>query len=239
MKRLHPWNVSYQEAVAIQETLKGRLVLEDLGNRIDRIAGADIAYARGTGTLYAGIAILSFPQLEPLEERWCKGVSQFPYIPGLLSFREVPFLLKVLNRMAVKPDLILCDGQGIAHPRGLGLACHLGIWTGIPTVGCAKTRLVGEYTEPGPARGEYSHLTFKGQRVGAVVRTRTGVKPIFVSQGYGMTLERSIEVTLRAATRFRLPDPIRSAHTMVTRLREEGGSAACRPPRSGSRPLCA
>jgi deoxyribonuclease V len=238
MKRLHPWNVSYQEAVAIQESLSNRLILKDLAGRIHRVAGADISYITGAKTLYAGIVILSFPNLETLEERWYKGVARFPYIPGLLSFREVPFLLKTLDKVAVTPDLILCDGQGIAHPRGLGLASHLGILTDIPTLGCAKTRLVGEYKEPGPEKGAHSPLMVGGQRVGAVLRTRAGVKPIYVSPGYGITLERSIEVALQVTGRFRLPEPIRAAHALVNRLRRTGGSAACRSPRRASRPVC-
>jgi deoxyribonuclease V len=238
MKPLHPWNVSYQEAVTIQESLKDRVIMQDLTGRIKRVAGADISYARGVDTLYAGIVVLSFPKLETLEERWCKGITRFPYIPGLLSFREVPFLLRVLDQVALTPDLIICDGQGMAHPRGLGLASHLGIWCAIPTVGCAKTRLVGEHSEPGLERGAFSYLILKGQRVGAVLRTRTGVKPIFVSPGYGITLERSIEVTMQVTGRFRLPEPIRAAHALVNRLRKTGGSAACRRLRWASRPVC-
>jgi deoxyribonuclease V len=237
MKRLHPWNVSYHEAVTIQESLKDSVILKDLTGRIHRVAGADVSYAKGDETLYAGIVILSFPNLETLEEKWHKGVAPFPYIPGLLSFREVPFLLETLDKVAATPDLIFCDGQGIAHPRGLGLASHLGIWTGIPTLGCAKTRLVGEYREPGPERGAYSHLMVGGQRVGAVVRTRAGVKPIYVSPGYGITLQRAIEVALQVTGRFRLPEPIRAAHALVNRLRRTEGSAACIRPQRASRPV--
>lgn len=238
MKHLHPWNVSYQEAVAIQESLKKRVILKNLTGRIERVAGADISYCKHTETIYAGMVVLSFPQLDKLEERWCTGATRFPYIPGLLSFREVPFLLKLLDRVATAPDLIICDGQGIAHPRGLGLASHLGVWTGIPTVGCAKALLVGEHGEPGREKGAYCYLMLKGQPVGAVLRTRTGVKPIYVSPGYGVTLERSIQIALQVTGRFRLPEPIRAAHALVNRLRREGGFAAYKNSQSASRPLC-
>ncbi|MBW2339712.1 MAG: endonuclease V, partial [Deltaproteobacteria bacterium] len=141
---LHHWDVTYKEAVEIQERLKDRVILKGLGKRIKHIAGLDVSYVKGADTVWAGAVVLDFPGLAKTDERWSQKRVSFPYIPGLLSFREIPALLNVLRKLEVEPDLIFCDGQGIAHPRGLGLASHLGVLLNRPTLGCAKTKLVGE-----------------------------------------------------------------------------------------------
>jgi len=170
--------------------------------------------------VWAGIVVLSYPGLFKVDEAWAKGRMDFPYIPGLLSFREIPFLLKALERIRIEPDLILCDGQGIAHPRGLGLAAHLGLLVSKTTVGCAKKRLVGEFSEVGPNRGNYSLLFHEDRPVGAAVRTRAGVKPLFVSPGYGITIDEAVATVLNCCEHYRIPEPIRQAHFLVNGLRQ-------------------
>ncbi len=144
-----------------------------------------------------------------------------PYIPGILSFREIPPILKALKKLKSEPDLIFCDGQGIAHPRGLGLASHLGLLTGKPTIGCAKKRLVGQFSEPGQHRGDYSLLLYKGKKVGAVLRTKEKIRPLFVSPGYAIEIEGSVRIVLDCGGQYRIPEPIREAHLLVNKLRQK------------------
>jgi len=182
-RSLHPWDVSYREAVEIQKALRPQLVFKEFRSKIVFVAGADVSCSKKTDRLWAGVIVLRYPGFEKVEERWVEETSTFPYVPGLLSFREIPPLLKAFQRIAHEPDLIFCDGQGIAHPRGMGLASHLGLLLERPTIGCAKSRLVGEFAEVGQERGDFSPLLYKGKKTGAVVRTRSGVKPLFVSPG--------------------------------------------------------
>ncbi|RLF54020.1 MAG: endonuclease V, partial [Thermoplasmata archaeon] len=169
----------------------------------------------------AGAVVMAFPGLTMVEERWIRGSSDFPYVPGLLSFREIPHILNVLGQLKNEPDLFLCDGQGIAHPRGLGLASHLGLITQKPSIGCAKTRLVGEYAQVEYDRGSRSDLLYRGRKVGMVLRTKKGVKPIFISPGYGVTAGQAVEIVLKCTGKYRLPEPIRKAHLLVNRARRE------------------
>lgn len=211
---IHPWNLGVKEAIALQKRLRKRLRRRPplkLGD-IATVAGADIAIdSRGT-TAIGAVVVLTFPALEPVEARTVRARLAFPYVPGLLSFREIPVLLVALSKIKAEVDVLLCDGQGIAHPRGIGLASHLGLCIGIPTIGCAKSRLVGEHGPVGTERGSFAPLIYRGARVGSVVRTRTGVKPLFVSPGHMIDMASSRRIVLACAPRFRLPEPTRLAH---------------------------
>jgi deoxyribonuclease V len=215
----HPWNVDVRRAVEIQQRLRRRLSLKDglVFRNIRWIAGADVAYANRGGAIFGAVVLLSFPQLVVVEEVQVKGTVEFPYVPSLLSFREGPILLEAVSLLRHRPDVILFDAQGIAHPRGFGLASHLGLLLGLPSVGCAKTRLIGEYKPPGRGRGSFSWLWFEGRNVGAVVRTRADVKPLFVSPGDKITTQTAVRLVLAACGGYRLPEPIRRAHQLANR----------------------
>jgi len=218
--RLHPWKVSAREAIEIQKRLTHKIRITPMDVRqVRSIAGTDTCMSRETGMLWAGVVVLGYPLLDKIEERWIAAKADFPYIPGLLSFREIPALLKVFRSLRSRPDLIMCDGQGIAHPRRLGLASHLGLLLDSATIGCAKSRLVGEFSGVGPERGDYSPLVYRGEIVGAVLRTRSRVKPTFVSPGHKITLEESIDIVLKCCTKYRLPEPTRQAHLLVNRVK--------------------
>lgn len=219
---LHPWDVSYSEAIEIQRSLSPQVLLEKLPE-ISLVAGADVSSSRYSNTIWAGVVVLKFPSLDRIEEKWIKTTTSFPYVPGLLSFREIPPLLEVMGMLEHEPDLLLCDGQGIAHPRGMGLASHLGLIIEKPTIGCAKTRLVGEFSTVGTLRGSQSPLLYQGRKVGSVVRTRNRVRPMFVSPGYRVTIKEAADMTLNCVRLFRIPEPIRQAHTLVNRMRSQFG----------------
>ncbi len=219
---LHPWNVTYEEAIKIQKCLKDKVILKKIDRRINYIAGLDVSYAKGGNTVWAGVVVLDFPSLVKIEERWAQSKVSFPYIPGLLSFREIPALLDVLRNIEVEPDLIFCDGQGIAHPRGLGIASHLGVLLRKPTIGCAKSRLVGEFDPVGEDRDEYVYLRYQNRIIGAVVRTRSRVKPVFISPGYGVVLKDCIRFVLETCPTYRIPEPTRQAHLLVNSVRCNG-----------------
>ncbi len=216
---LYPWNVTYEEAVKIQKSLRDKVILRELDNRIRYIAGLDVCYAKGSSTIWAGVIVLDFPSLVKIEEKWSQKKANFPYIPGLLSFREIPVLLDALREIELEPDLIFCDGQGVAHPRGLGLASHLGILLNKPTIGCAKSLLIGEFDPVGEDRGDYVYLRYQDRVIGAVVRTRSRVKPVFISPGYGVMLEDCIRFVLEACSHYRIPEPTRQAHLLVNSVR--------------------
>jgi len=223
IRNLHSWDVDYKAAVAIQAELRAKLILEDrLSGDIRIVAGADISSAKGDDRLFAAFVLLDAATLDVIEEATYSGRASNPYIPGLLSFREGPALLQAFGKLRNRPDVILFDGQGIAHPRGVGLAAHMGLIFDIPSVGCAKTRLVGTFREPGERRGQQSPLVHNEKRIGAVVRTKDRVKPVFVSQGHRVSLERAVEVVLQCARRYRIPEPIRRAHILVNKMRVEG-----------------
>ena len=221
IRQLHPWGRSSQEAIRIQKRLRSGLDLKKLPGTIHRVAGADVSFSKASGRIWAGVVVFSYPELSKIEEKWMQGKSDFPYIPGLLSFRELPILLEALKGLKTDPQLILCDGQGIAHPRGLGLASHLGLTVAKPTIGCAKSRLVGEFSGVDEEKGSYAPLLYNGQVVGAVVRTRRGVKPMFVSPGNRITLEEAVDMVIGCCRKYRMPEPTRQAHLLVTRLRRQ------------------
>jgi len=216
---LHPWDVTYKEAVKIQKDLKDKVSLKKIDKRIQYVAGLDVSYAKGSDIMWAGGVVLDFPSLNKAEERWSKKEVSFPYIPGLLSFREIPALLDALRKMEIEPDLIFCDGQGIAHPRGLGLASHLGILLNKSTIGCAKSPLVGTYNQVGELKGNYAYLKHQNRIIGAVVRTRSKVKPIFVSPGYGVILNDCVKFVLETCSKYRIPEPTRQAHLLANSVR--------------------
>lgn len=203
------------QARAQQEKLAGRVILTDRLGPLRRVAGVDVHYAADDSRAFAGAALLSFPELEPLEQAVASVSLNFPYVPGYLSFREVPAILRALARLTRPPDLILCDGQGWAHPRGLGLACHLGVVSGLPSIGAAKSRLVGRPAMPGQARGDWAPLIYQDRLVGAVLRTRPGVRPLYVSAGHRLSLPTAIRLTLACTGRFRQPEPLRLAHRLA------------------------
>ena len=190
---------------------------------VSRVAGTDVSASKGSDRVWAGAVVCSYPDLHVLDEAWTEGKSSFPYIPGFLSFREIPALLETLKQLKTWPDVILCDGQGTAHPRRMGLASHLGVLLDWPTIGCAKRRLIGEFSDLAQRKGSFSFLRHHEQVIGAAARTRVGVKPVFVSPGHRITLEESLEIVFRCSPKYRIPEPIRSAHNLVPRLRAERG----------------
>jgi deoxyribonuclease V len=208
----HSWNTSVAEARAIQEELRRWVITEDRLKAVRSVAGIDVGFDRGRKLSRAAVAILDFPTLEIKEETIAITPTRFPYIPGLLSFREIPPILEALAKLADMPDLLLCDGQGTAHPRRLGLAAHLGVLTDIPSIGVAKKRLVGSHGPVPNERGRWVGLEHQGERVGAVLRTRVSVKPIYVSPGHRISLSTAIDFVMRCTTRFRLPETTRAAH---------------------------
>ncbi len=217
----HDWDITPSEAVRLQRRLSGEVREEPLAGPVRTIAGTDCAFAGGGGRIVATVVLCDAGTMEVLATADADLPCRFPYVPGLLSFREAPAVIAAVEKLPEPPDLLLCDGQGVAHPRGLGLASHVGIWLDLPAIGVAKSRLCGDYREPGLRRRCRTRLKLDGRVVGAVVRTRANVKPLFVSVGHLVTLEDSIRWTLRCARRFRLPEPNRLAHHRVGRLRRE------------------
>lgn len=221
VRHLHPWDVTPREAVKIQKALRGKLRLGEnrFSGRLRRVGGADISYTRGDDRFFAAVVILEWPSLRTVEEATHAEKVTFPYVPGLLSFREGPPLMRAFEKLKRAPDVVLFDGQGIAHPRGLGLASHMGLLLNVASVGCAKTKLVGEHDEVGAAAGAYAELFFEGRAVGAVVRTKERVKPIYVSQGHRVGFMQSIRLALSCCRGYRIPEPVRQAHLLVNRMR--------------------
>ena len=221
IRKYHPWQVTYREAVAIQEGLRRRLVRSGPLGRPELVAGADVSYSKHTDRVYAGVILLSFPALEVVETVTYADKAGFPYIPGLLTFREGPVLLHAFAGLKRRPDVVIFDGQGYAHPRRMGLASHMGILLDVPSVGCAKSRLVGEYAEPGPEAGEWTPLTDGRETLGRVLRTRSRVKPVFVSVGHKLGLAGATKLLLACGRGYRLPEPTRRAHHLVNDFRKQ------------------
>jgi deoxyribonuclease V len=212
---LHSWNVSVNEAIRIQETLREKIVLKNTSSGFRSIGGGDVGYAQDRNLLLGAVVVLSFPELELLDLSRVHGKIPFPYIPGLLSFREGPVLIEAMKKLKVKPDVMIYEGQGIAHPRGCGLASHLGLWFDLPSIGCTKTPLLRGLISPDISRESFEWIEREGEKVGAVLRTREGVKPVFVSPGHRIDLAASIQIVLAACRRFRIPEPLRMAHRMA------------------------
>ena len=212
LRDLHPWDVSPKEAIAIQKRLAAQVVREDEPIDVQRVAGVDISVDRGRGVGTGAVVVLSYPGLEIAEVAVAQAPLTFPYVPGLLSFREVPVLRAAFERLSGTIDLLLVDGQGLAHPRRFGLACHLGLLLDVPAIGCAKSRLLGEHDAPDEAAGSRADLLDRGELIGGVLRTRAGVKPLFVSLGHRIGLAAAEEWVLRCCRGYRLPEPTRLAH---------------------------
>jgi deoxyribonuclease V len=220
--QLHSWSVTYREAAELQRELAERVILKDCLPRPVRLAaGVDVSYEKHGEKFFAGVVVLSLPEFEIVEEATACARVTFPYIPGLLSFRELPVVLDAFRSLRTVPDAVLVDGQGIAHPRRLGIASHLGLWLGLPTVGCAKSRLCGQHPEAGRKRGDMAPLLLNGERVGVVLRTRDGVKPLYISPGHLTDVPAAAKLVLACATRYRMPEPTRLAHHLTNRIRKE------------------
>jgi len=220
------WPSSPAQARELQELLRGQVVAEDKLGIVREVAGVDAHY--GVDCICAAVVVMGLPNLATVESALVHRPLTFPYLPGLLSFREAPAIIEALNQLSKSPDLLLVDGQGLAHPRRFGLACHLGVLADMPTIGVAKSRLIGTYEEPGLERGAWSPLTDGGETIGAVLRTRLAVRPVFVSVGHRISLRTAIDLVLRCTGQFRLPEPIRAAdrlsrhHSCETAVRKPG-----------------
>ena len=228
MKTLHRWDLSYSQARDLQVDLAQKVQFTPIKKNPRMIAGLDCAFSKDGQRILAAVVVLRLPEFELVETVSAVRDMSFPYIPGLLSFREAPVCLDAAEKMRTNPDVFIIDGQGIAHPRRLGLAAHLGLFFNKPTVGCAKSRLTGVYQEPPSEKGAYSLLRDKRSKqqkpsevIGAVVRTRANVKPVFVSVGHKCLLDDAINITLACAIKYRLPEPTRLAHQQVSKLRLE------------------
>jgi len=233
-KDLHSWNLSYRQAAALQKRLAPKVRFIPFKKEPELIAGIDCAFSRDGEKIIAVAVVLKVSDFEIVETKSAVRDVAFPYIPGFLSFREGPVCIAAVEKLKSRSDLFIVDGQGIAHPRRLGLAAHLGLFLDKPTVGCAKSRLTGTFEEPGVEKGSYSFLKDKKRKIhkealelqvteneiiGAVVRTRSNVKPVFVSVGNKCLLDDAIKIILACAARYRLPEPTRLAHQTVSRLR--------------------
>jgi len=212
VKRLHSWQLDSIQALDMQRRLAIRVSRSTKVVAPRFIAGVDISVPKGPGMATGAVVVLNYPELELVEKKVVQGKLDFPYIPGLLSFRESPLILAVYERLTVTPDLILVDGQGIAHPRRMGLASHLGLFLNTPTIGCAKSRLCGSHGEPGIEPGKYAELVDDGETIGVVLRTKLGVKPLYISIGHNIDLETAVYWVLECCRGYRLPEPTRLAH---------------------------
>ena len=228
-QHLHDWNsITPADAVALQQQLRSQIRIEPLTKPVETIAGCDISFNKFEETVYAGIVVLRLDTLEVVEEVAVVSAATFPYVPGLLSFREIPSLLDAWQKLKAEPDVVMFDGQGIAHPRRIGIASHGGLFLNRPTFGCAKSVLVGKYEEPAPERGSWSPMTHYRDVVGAALRTKNKVNPVYVSPGHLIDLETAIDLTLRCdasltqggrGVGYRIPEPTRQAHNLVNAVR--------------------
>jgi deoxyribonuclease V len=217
---LHDWSVTYKEAVALQRRLAEDVILENrLPEVVQLVAGVDVSYEKHGDLFFAAVVVVAREEGRVVEEASAMGRVDFPYIPGLLSFRELPIILEAFRRLRTTPDALLVDGQGIAHPRRLGLASHLGLWLNLPVVGCAKSRLCGTHPPPGERKGERVPLIDKGEQVGVVLTTRDRVRPLFISPGHLIDTAAAAELVLSCTTRYRMPEPTRLAHQLTNQLR--------------------
>ena len=203
----------------IQRELRERLILKAPEMTIKLVAGADVSYSKGSDVFFSSVVVLEMPRMNVVEEVTAEGKVDFPYIPGLLSFREAPILIKAFEKVRNTPDVIIFDGQGIAHPRGLGLASHMGLVLDLPSTGCAKKILVGTHDPVGSEVGDYTPLVYKSNVIGAALRTRRNVKPVFISPGHKMDISSAVEIAIKTGGGYKLPEPTRQAHLSVNRVR--------------------
>ncbi len=212
---LHSWEVTPAEAIALQEELSPQVESDDRLGEVRLIAGVDASYEESRQLTCAAVAVLGFPSLELVDQAVVRLPTSFPYIPGLLSFRELPAVLAALEKLEQPPDLLLCDAQGYAHPRRFGLACHLGLWTDLPSIGVAKSCYVGRHDEVPVERGGFSPLVDGEETIGAAVRTRDRVKPVYVSVGHRISLPTAVAYVLQATAGYRLPETTRHADRLA------------------------
>lgn len=217
----HRWDVTPEEAIHIQEQLRHCVIREDQLGAIHRVAGVDVGFEQDGKITRAAVAVLSFPGLQILDKTVVCFPTSFPYVPGLLSFREAPAVLEALARLNVIPDLLFCDGQGYAHPRRFGFACHVGVLANLPSIGVAKTILVGNHQPVGNQRGDWQPLLHQGEQVGVALRTKPSVRPVYVSIGHRISLETAVEYVLRCTGRYRLVEPVRQAHHLASQRKED------------------
>ncbi len=210
----HDWPRTPKAARELQDALRGHVVLRDETGPITTVCGIDVHYAPKRRLTWAAAALLTFRGLRLELSALAAAPTDFPYVPGLLSFRETPAVLRALTLLSPVPDLLLVDGHGYAHPRRFGIACHIGLLTGLPTIGVAKSRLVGRHDEPGPEPGDHVPLLDGGEVIGAVLRTRRGVKPVYVSAGHRVSLERAVALAFACCRGYRLPEPVRLADAL-------------------------
>lgn len=212
----HRWDLSPDQAVELQKRLAGRVIERDCFESLHRVAGVDVGFEDDGATTRAAICVLSLDTLEIIEQAVARQATRFPYIPGLLSFREIPAILAALERLDRCPDLLMCDGQGRAHPRHLGIASHLGLITDLPSIGVGKSRLCGRHGPVPESKGAWTELYYYGEVVGAVLRSREKVKPVYVSCGHKISLPTAIDLVIRCLTRYKLPEPTRLADKLAS-----------------------
>jgi deoxyribonuclease V len=216
IQQRHDWDLSPEAAIALQQSLRQQVITTDQLGEVHQVAGIDVGFEDAGATTRAAVVVLSFPGLQIQEQAVARCPTTFPYIPGLLSFREVPAVLSALEKLKTQPDLLLCDGQGTAHPRRFGIACHLGLLTDIPAIGVAKSLLVGKHGELGDEKGAWVPLVHQRETIGAVLRTRPGTKPLYISPGHRISLNTAIAYVLACTTKYRLPETTRAAHKLAS-----------------------
>ncbi|MBF2028927.1 MAG: deoxyribonuclease V [Oscillatoriales cyanobacterium C42_A2020_001] len=227
---LHDWSLTPEAAIALQQELRSQVILTDQFDQVQYVAGVDVGFESDGTVTRAAVAVLNLADLQLVDRAIARRPTTFPYIPGLLSFREVPAVLDALAKLATLPDLLLVDGQGTAHPRRFGIACHLGLITNLPAIGVAKSLLVGKHAELANDRGSQQPLIHKGETIGVALRTRPGTKPLFISPGHRVSLETAVAYTMRCTTKYRLPETTRHAHKLAS------GPAIDAPPSSDEPP---
>jgi deoxyribonuclease V len=218
---IHNWDVSVPEAIELQKQLRSQIQLTPLETEVRYVGGADISFNKYSDTVYAGIVVLELATLREVVRSMIVTEAHFPYVPGLLSFREIPSLLQAWEQLTLKPDVLIVDGHGIAHPRRMGIATHMGLLIDIPTIGCGKSKLTGRYDEPANEPGATSPLWSYQEQIGLVLRTKRNVLPLFVSPGNKITFAESVALVSRCVTKYRLPETTRAAHEAVNQLRLE------------------
>lgn len=212
----HSWPTSTDEAIAIQQQLRAEIIAEDQLSPIQHVAGVDCGFEEDGTITRAAVAVLSFPDLQLRDQAIMRRPTTFPYIPGFLSFRETPAVLDALAELTIRPDLVLCDGQGLAHPRRFGIACHLGLLANIPAIGVAKSRLIGQHDPLPEERGAWQPLHDGREIIGAVLRTRAGTQPLYISIGHRISLPTAIEYVMHCTPKYRLPETTRQAHRLAS-----------------------
>lgn len=213
------WPENVAEAEEVQRYLKEKIKINPLKSEPELIAAADAAFSGDV--VFSAASLYRLRGLTHLQDVFSESKAGFDYMPGLLAFREGKALIDAIRRLGISPDLILIDGHGIAHPKGIGIASHIGVILNIPTLGCAKSRLVGEYQEPGPAKGEWSYLFYRGVKVGVVLRTKTDVQPVFVSPGHLVDIESSVEIVMKCVEDYRIPEPLRTADRLSKEMKRD------------------